>query len=75
VRAEAGAGFPGAGAVYTTLLIVVEISYYIYICPEIYRTIRGRPEVDQDRLSVLIVALIAIRRLVGPLERPAGRPT
>jgi hypothetical protein len=57
------------------LLIYTYISYYIYICPEIYRTVRGRSEVYQDRLGVLIVALIAIRRLVGPLERPAGRPT
>jgi hypothetical protein len=31
----------------------------------------GRLGDDQDQLGVLIM----IRRLVGPLERPAGRPT
>ena len=29
----------------------------------------------QDRLGVLIVTLSTIRRLVGPIARPAGRPT
>jgi hypothetical protein len=35
----------------------------------------GRPKVDQDQLGVLIVALIAIRRLDGPLGRLARDPT
>ena len=56
------------------VLLVIYSYIHIYV-QKLYRTIRRRPEVDQDRLGVLIVALIAIRRLVGPLERPAGRPT
>jgi hypothetical protein len=55
------------------LLIYTYIILYIHMS-KIYRTIRGRPEVQEDRLGVLIVALIAIRHLVGPLERPVGRP-
>jgi hypothetical protein len=31
-------------------------------------TVRAQPEVDQDRLGVLIITLIVIRRLVGPLN-------
>jgi hypothetical protein len=60
------------------LAIAVLLAIYSYIhiyVQKLYRTIRRRPEVDQDRLGVLIVALIAIRCLVGPLGRPAGRPT
>jgi hypothetical protein len=56
------------------LLIYTYIILYMHMS-KIYGTVRGRPHVDQDRLGVLIVALITIRRLVGPLERPAGRPT
>jgi hypothetical protein len=58
------------------IAVLLVIYSYIHInVQKLYRTIRRRPEVDQDRLGVLIVALIAIRRLVDPLGRPAGRPT
>jgi len=56
------------------VLLVIYSYIHIYV-QKLYRTIRRRPEVDQDRLGVLIVALIAIRRLVGPLGQLAGRPT
>jgi hypothetical protein len=48
------------------VLLVIYSYIHIYV-QKLYGTIRRRPEVDQDRLGVLIVALIAIRRLVGPL--------